>query len=133
MDSPVVHKLTNSKNSNRMENEMTNIDNLFDDPLMKAANLDGKDAIVTVAGFSTAEVGQDREQVPTILFEEFEKAMVLNKTNANMIKAIFESEPGKSDVDTEDIIGKRVTLYPTNTDYEGRMVPCIRIRGTLPK
>ena len=112
---------------------MTNIDNLFDEPLMKAANLDGKDAIVTVAGFSTAEVGQDREQVPTILFEEFEKAMVLNKTNANMIKAIFESEPGKSDVDTEDIIGKRITLYPTNTDYEGRMVACIRIRGRLPK
>ncbi len=54
-------------------------------------------------------------------FHNAEKALILNKTNSNMIAEIVGSE------DTDYWPGKRIVLIPAKTDFQGKRVDCIRV------
>jgi hypothetical protein len=56
-----------------------------------------------------------------VLFEELPRGLVLNRTNLKRIVAHHGN-----DADTWP--GKQITLYPSETDFAGRTVPCIRVR-----
>ena len=56
-------------------------------------------------------------------FEGKSKALVLNKTNANTITDRLGPE-------TDGWVGRGLTLYPTEVDFQGRRVAAIRVRGT---
>jgi hypothetical protein len=63
----------------------------------------------------------------TIAFEGARKRMVSNSTNCETIEGMYGA-------DTDAWIGKKVTLYPTVTDFgKKRNIPCIRIRPAIPK
>ncbi|MCA9047422.1 MAG: hypothetical protein KDA89_01760 [Planctomycetaceae bacterium] len=49
----------------------------------------------------------------------------MNKTNALIISGLYSDE-------TDEWIGCRITLYPTETQFGAKMVDCIRIRDAVP-
>jgi hypothetical protein len=58
---------------------------------------------------------------PIITFVGKDKGLVLNKTNATMI---VDSYGDESDV----WVGKEIELYPDKVNYQGQIVPCLRVR-----
>jgi len=95
------------------------IDTVFPSKYLKAADLQGKRLTVTIAVVAMETIGSDRRAV--VYFQEIEKGLVLNKTNANMIKEITGSG------ETGNWIGTKIVLYPTRVDFQGRRVDSIRV------
>lgn len=89
-------------------------------PHLEAADLAG-DTSVTIKGVTFAEVGEDKERKGVVLFEEFPRALVLNRTN---LKRIIRQHGNE----TDGWIGQTIVLFPSETDWGGRTVPCIRVR-----
>jgi hypothetical protein len=95
-------------------------------PHLEAADLGGNDAVVTITGTDFHEVGEARERKGVVQFKEFPRAMVLNRTNLRCIIALHGDE-------TDTWPGKQITIYPSETDFGGQTVPCLRVRTELPK
>lgn len=108
---------------------------LFPSLYIKAADLQGRDVTLTirkivVEGLNRAGTSK-KEDRPIVYFEETaakakrtgkdEKRMVMNKTNARAIASHYG-------VDTDDWIGKKITLYPTRVPYKKETVEAIRVR-----
>jgi len=95
------------------------IGNAFPSQYLKAADLNNRQIAVTIDRIEMEEVGDGRK--PVVYFQNKEKGLVLNKTNAETIAAIYGQE-------TDDWGGGEIILYPTETDFQGKRVPAIRIR-----
>lgn len=54
------------------------------------------------------------------------KPMVLNKTNCKTIEKLYGSF-------IEDWLGKKIIIFATTTKYARDIVPCLRVKGELPK
>lgn len=106
---------------------------MFDANWLYAYNLDGRDVTLTIAEVEAVEVEnqqQKKSKKPRILFRELlakndKRGLLLNKTNGAAIAGLYG-------VKTEAWIGKRITLYPTTTQFGRKEVECIRIRPTKP-
>lgn len=102
---------------------------MFPSNYIGAADLKGKDVTLTIANVQRDELmvqGGKKEVKNVIYFEKTPKMLVLNKTNAKTILALYGSE-------AKAWVGSRVTLYPTETrGKEGKLVPCVRIRELVP-
>ena len=105
-----------------------NIGAAFPSKYVRAADLpDGKFITVTIDRVETDNVagnGEPEECKPILFFAGKEKGLVLNKTNANTIAGAYGQE-------TDDWLGKPVLIYATETQYGGKMVPCVRVK--IPK
>jgi hypothetical protein len=105
---------------------------MMDRDYLYAFDLEGKDRTLTIerviGGELTANGGK-KSKKPLLYFRESKsgKPLALNSTNAKTIASIYGSN------DTDDWIGKRVTLYPTVTQFGSEQVECIRIRPTKPQ
>jgi hypothetical protein len=95
------------------------INQAFPSRYLKAADLQGKTVAVTIDRCLYEDIGSD-EQKPVVYFVNKEKGLVLNKTNANTIAEQHGFE-------TNDWHGKAISLWPTQTDFQGRVVACIRV------
>ena len=71
------------------------------------------------------EAMPDGSMKAVLYFHEAQKGMTLNKVNGSRIIAMYGSE-------TDDWMGKRVTLYPSETTFQGDVVGCVRVRPTPP-
>jgi len=94
-------------------------------------SLDGKrEVVVTVKGVGTAKVtGQSgrKEDCFVVNFNEFDKPMILNRTNAKAIEKVSGSGL------VEDWIGTRVALYvEKGVKAFGDVVDALRIRDKKP-
>lgn len=89
-------------------------------PHIEAAELKGETPVI-IKEVSFAEVGEEKVTKGVLLFEEFDRGMVLNRTNLKRIVEIHGAE-------TDDWVGKKITLYPSETEFGGRTVDCIRVR-----
>lgn len=98
-----------------------NINDAFSSNYIKASDLQGRDVPVVIRGVEIEPVGRDKDQKPVIYFRGKEKGMVLNKTNANAISKLYGA-------DTNGWLGKSIIIYPTETEFGGETVECIRIR-----
>lgn len=96
-----------------------NINSAFPSNFLKASDLQGRHVGVTIREVGMEDIGG--EDKPVVYFENKDKGLVLNKTNANMICEIAGSS------ETDDWIGKRISLYPTRVDFQGRRVDAIRV------
>ncbi len=65
--------------------------------------------------------GSDKESKPVLYFEEAQKGLVLNKTNATTIVKSYGD-------DTGNWTGKEVQVFPTKTEFKGETVDAIRVR-----
>ena len=89
---------------------------------LKAADLDGKPHLFTIKGFSI-EKSQEGEKFPAVWFREEPKGFRLNVTNGKVIERIAGS------ADPEKWAGKRIVVFPTETELRGETVDCIRVRA----
>lgn len=99
-----------------------NINHAFPSKWLKAADLMGKEITVTIASVRMEDVG-DEATKPVVYFQNKERGLVLNKTNANNISILYGP-------DTDNWVGKPITLYPAWVDFQGRSVEAIRVRPT---
>tara|TARA_S200002703_G_scaffold16715_3_gene13925 strand:- start:430 stop:867 length:438 start_codon:yes stop_codon:yes gene_type:complete len=79
---------------------------------------------VTMRSVSMDTVGQgaDAQVKPILALDEFEKGLALNKTNGEMIAAFYG-------VETDNWTGKRIALYTTFVEFQGKAVQAIRIHS----
>jgi hypothetical protein len=91
---------------------------------IKAEDLELKDAILTITGVEMSEIGQgsDKEIKPFVSFRGTTKKLVLNKTNFSRIVHVT-GQP-----DTDNWAGHQISLYKDMTDFQGKLVPCVRVR-----
>jgi hypothetical protein len=103
-----------------------NILNAFPSKSLSAPDLQGRPVVVTISHVEMEEVGRAREKKPVIYFRGKHKGLICNRTNARAIAAIAASSL------TEDWEGVAITLYPTQTEFSGETVECIRIKPVTP-
>lgn len=100
-----------------------NINDAFPSEYLKAADLT-KATVFTIASVTIETLGEDKK--PVLHFKGTDKALALNKTNAAIICEVLGTE------ETEDWVGKRISIYPTKTEYQGKRVPCLRVSDQAP-
>lgn len=96
-----------------------NINGAFPSNYLKAADLNGRRALVTISHVKMEDIGDDHK--PVLYFQGKEKGMVLNRTNANMITELTGEE------ETDKWSGKAIVLFSTKVDFQGRRVDAIRV------
>jgi len=106
---------------------------LFPGRFLKAVEFKGRDVTLKIARVEIEEL-PDEKGTPNkegvrvkvrgiISFERTKKQLCLNRTNGEMLKALFGRK-------TDDWIGKRVTFFPAQVESFGETVPAIRVRGS---
>ncbi len=89
---------------------------------------EGRDTVVTIAKVIKGELTNGKkkaEHKPVIHFEGKEKALIGNSTNCKAIAGMYGNI-------VEAWIGKRISLFVTETSSPDGVVPCIRVRPTPP-
>lgn len=102
---------------------------LTDREYIFAFDLKGMDVTVTIAKVVAGELtstGGRKTKKPVVFFEDKEKGLALNATNAKTIATLYGNY-------VEKWIGQTITIYPTTTTMGGETVECIRVRPKLPK
>lgn len=106
---------------------MTTIDDLFPSNYLKAADV-AHEPIVTISKVDREKMKskEGKEELkPVIYFKEFEKGVVLNRTNATIIETLY----GR---DIDEWINARVQLYAPIVESFGERKPAIRIKEQKP-
>jgi len=98
---------------------MPSVNDSFPSRYLKAADLKGRTVEVEIMRVDLEEVGN--EEKLCAYFAGKEKGLVLNKTNATLIADSYGD-------DTDRWQGKKIILYPDKTQFNGRIVPCLRVR-----
>lgn len=94
-----------------------------------AYDLLGREATVQIEKCERGELVGERgkkSKKPMLKFVDKEKKLALNKTNGKAIATMY----GK---DTDNWIGKWITIFPTTTEFGGEVVDCIRVRPQVPE
>jgi hypothetical protein len=105
-----------------------NIKDVFSSKYLSANDIDNEVSYpVTIVAVDTNEFGQgkDKQVKFEIKFREIKKPFIVNKTNANSIAKLLGPE-------TDEWVGKRITLFKTEVQYKDEMVDGIRIKSKLP-
>lgn len=96
---------------------------VFSSATLKASDLQGHEPTVTI---ETVEMKKfDNGNKLVISFKGKEKTLVCNKTNANRIAYAYGTN-------TDNWIGKQITLYVEPVDFQGSTVEAIRVRAKKP-
>ena len=100
-----------------------NIDNAFPSKFIKASDLQDRPVRVVMSHVKVEAMAQDSEdEKPVLYFQGKDRGLALNKTNASVISALYGAE-------TDAWAGQPIIIYPTETDFGGKRVACIRVRG----
>jgi len=105
------------------------IGNMFSGSYLKASDLDG-DEIKTIDSVSTVSLKDNQGQEthkPVLHFKGQDLGLVLNKTNAKAIARALGSD------ETDDWLGRKITLYTTEVEFRGDWVDAIRVKPKAPK
>jgi hypothetical protein len=105
-----------------------NINNAFPSKWLKSGDVEEDDLILTISRVVMEDIGQgeNQETKPVLYFDETEKGMVLNKTNAETISRLHTPE-------TDNWIGKKITIFATEVDFAGKQTLALRVRMKAPK
>lgn len=98
----------------------------FESAWLRAEDLNGKDFTLTISGFGEGKLPDGKTQV-YLEFKGTEKKLGVNRTNGNIIADVLGTD------EMDDWVGKKITLYPTKTEFQGKRVACIRVRDDVPQ
>jgi hypothetical protein len=104
-----------------------NINKLFKSNYLRAADIESDNLTVTIEEVREEIIGQDKDSKPVVYFKGLFPGLVLNKTNANTITEVLGTP------ETDEWIGRQITLYPAEVEYQGKMVESIRVRLRAPR
>lgn len=101
---------------------------LFPSRFIKSAEFQGRDVTLTIAAVVLEDLESSdgaTKRKGIVGFRETDKGWVLNRTNASCLAGMFGKE-------TDQWIGKRVTLYPAvhKDSFTGEVGTAIRVRGS---
>jgi hypothetical protein len=106
---------------------MTTINDLFPSPYLAASDVENR-PVVTIKSFTKKTIknrdGED-EVKPMLFFQEYDKGLVLNKTNADIIASLYGNT-------LEEWIGERVQLHSVMVEAFGKRQPAIRVSEQKP-
>ena len=97
------------------------ISEAFPSKYVTAPDLNGQDCTLTIKSVTQESVGNPPQIRPVVYFERTEKGLVLNQTNGNTIALHHGDE-------MNNWRGKQIQIYPTTTEFAGKIVDCIRVR-----
>ena len=97
---------------------MPKMDDLFPSKWLKYSDLPDDGQCLTILDVTVEAVGEDDK--PCLRFNETTKIFGCNKTNARTMFTTLGT-------DTDEWIGKKVFLFPTQCDFQGEQVDCIRV------
>lgn len=84
----------------------------------------GDSKTVTIERVEIREVGADKVKKGVVFVTEFDRGLVLNKTNSRTIAGLFGST-------TEEWIGQQIVVYRSETSFQNKTVPCIRVKDAV--
>ena len=96
-----------------------NFDQMFPSRYAKAPDFE-QPRIMRISGVETETMG-DGQSKPVLYFRGNGRGLVLNKTNAQVLRDLFGA-------DTDDWADQAIEVFQSTTDYQGRSVACIRLR-----
>jgi len=107
---------------------MPKTSDMFPSRWLKASDFEDGDATLTIREVGQERIGQGKDASDkfVLYFEDEAKGLVLNKTNVGTIAKLHGD-------DTDDWIGKDVTLYTTEVQFQSDMVEAIRVRSKAPR
>lgn len=85
----------------------------------------GACTVVTITKVEIREVGSEKVKKGVVFFHEKDRGLILNKTNSRTIAGLYGS-------DSDEWIGERITIYRGETSFQGKIVPCIRVKDQKP-
>ena len=90
---------------------------------LRAADLQGQSITATITSVNeeTVGFGAQAEQKAVLHYSGSEKGLVLNVINSNTISDLLGFE-------SQNWVGKAITMYPATTDFGGKIVDCIRVK-----
>lgn len=98
---------------------------LYNSNYIGSYDLDGKDTVLTIEAVDKTTVfntrTQQHEEVPVVTFREAKKAWIMNRTNGDAIGDLHGPE-------TDNWIGKQVTLYVVKVKTGGKVTDGIRVK-----
>lgn len=100
-----------------------NVNDSFPSNYLKASDLQGRALVVRISHVEVEAIGRNKEQKPVVYFTGKTKGIVLNKTNARKICEIAGSS------ETDDWVDVAICIYPTETEFAGETVECIRVKA----
>ena len=100
---------------------MTKLSDVFQGDSLKASDLQGREITLTIARWHIEDF-DDGKKV-SLSFEETERTLICNKTNAFTIADALGTQ------EISEWVGASVVIYPTKTDFQGKRVDCIRIKS----
>ena len=96
----------------------------FPSKYLKAADLGGREHDLTIDRVEIESLDEQTAK-PVVFFVGHVKGLMLNRTNASTIADLYGPE-------TQAWHSRRITLHPTETDYRGVTVACVRVRKAAP-
>jgi len=100
---------------------MVHYKTLFPSKYVAASDLRDQAVSVVTERLTVEEMPGDGEKRPVLYFRGQHKGLVVNVTNAKRLAKMFGT-------DTDAWLGKEITLYPSETDFRGESVPCVRVK-----
>lgn len=101
---------------------------VFPSKYVKTADLNGRVVTLTIKGLAIEQMtnhSNEMERKPVLYFEKATKGLVLNRTNAMTIAALYGDE-------SDDWVGKRISIYATKVRAFGSMQDAIRVKEEIP-
>lgn len=100
-----------------------NVNQMFPSNYISAPDLHGNTVDVVIERVAPELIGTDNKYV--LYFLGKQKGLVLNKINCTTISSIYGPE-------TDNWTGQPITLFPSQTEFQGKAVACIRVRLQAP-
>ncbi len=92
---------------------------IFPSKYIKAADLKGREHTVVIARCEIEKLGDDNKLV--IYFQNKEKGLVTNRTNADRIAYLYGSN-------TDDWEGKEIILFTDIVSFQGKVMEAVRVK-----
>jgi hypothetical protein len=94
-------------------------DSAYPSSFLRCLDLEGESRRVEIESIKMEKIG-DKQKV-VVGFAGLDKRLVLNKTNGTIIRAAL------NEAEMENWVGAEIVLNPATTNFQGRMVECIRV------
>lgn len=108
---------------------MPKLGEMFESKYLKVADFDDAEpAVLTIKRLKQERLGMgaDAEDKWVVYFDELEKGLVLNKTNAKTISVLYGD-------DTDDWIGEKIAIRAAEIEFKGERMMGLRVSPQKPK
>ncbi len=90
----------------------------------RAADLDERGVTLTIDGWEEVLLGPEKEPKHVLYFKEDSRGLPLNATREQALCEVFGSN-----VELDDLLGRRIRLVLGKTRYQGKTVDCMEIEA----